>query len=586
MPSTAVASSPPQGQVQRAFTRGYQRTIQRIAQGPDPATDPLRMVLRDSGMALVSVMLMTVVIGVILAHIQVENISLLYLLAIIWLAVIYGRLASALGAVLAFAADDYFFIPPLHQWTVNNLAGYISLSALLLVGFLMGQLTAELRRRQRLAEESQQRTTVLYKLSQDIAADAEPERLFPLLTQRLLDMFRAPGVVACALFMPDEQGHMQPKATAHAPTFGSEPLPLDAPEHLTLAEMAAKEGKITATLHHTTERMTFFVPLLSNCQVVGVVSLSGPSSLASLLRGITPCGEEPSLALVQASSQAAFFAAVCDQMAVALERATLQQAAIMAEALRETDRLKTALLGSVTHDLRTPIAAIQAAASTLQQTDVEWNASEGQEILQTVTTSADRLARLVDNLLALSRLEAGGSAPQKSWYPINDVVATVLDQLEYAGRIGQQSIVVDIAEDPLEAPMDHAQIERVVMNLLENALKYAPPTAPIHIQARRIADPDRLEVRVTDRGVGIPPDQIEAIFDRFYRLQQPLPWAKEQPPLGTGLGLAICAGIVREHGGRIWVESTPGQGSTFIFTLPMVDATAPLVLPQTVEVSA
>ena len=435
-----------------------------------------------------------------------------------------------------------------------------------------------MRRREQVAVASETRTATLYALSQEIAADADQDRLLPVLTRRTIDIFGPSGVLACAMFLVGADHHLQPKAIAQAAQPGASFLHLDTPEQLKLAETAWQEGRLTALIHPTAYTTTYFVPLSSNGRVAGVLSLSGPAELATLLTQIKSAPADlPCPPFAKTSPQAALFAAVCDQMAVALERTILQQEAIAAEALRESDRMKTALLSSVTHDLRTPIAAVQAASSTLQQFDVTWNEAERQEILQTITSSAERLARLVDNLLALSRIEAGVATLHPSLYPINDIVSSVIDQLDEAGRTGTHPITVEIDEDPLEASMEHAQIERVMTNLLENALKYSPPDAPIFVQARCAGMPEMLEVRVTDHGIGIPPHEIEAIFDRFYRLQQPLPWAKERPPLGTGLGLAICAGIVREHGGRIWAESQPGHGSTFIFTLPL---TSPIQQPS------
>jgi two-component system sensor histidine kinase KdpD len=162
----------------------------------------------------------------------------------------------------------------------------------------------------------------------------------------------------------------------------------------------------------------------------------------------------------------------------------------------------------------------------------------------------------------------------------------VLDQLEVAGVTANRAITVDIAEDPLEAPMDHAAIERVVQNLMENAVKYSPPGSEIAIRAWR--NGDSVEVTVSDQGIGIPAEQREAIFDKFYRLHQPMPWARANQPQGTGLGLAICAGIIREHSGRIWVESREGHGATFHFTLPLAPSAAKesiVALPSQEEVA-
>ena len=174
--------------------------------------------------------------------------------------------------------------------------------------------------------------------------------------------------------------------------------------------------------------------------------------------------------------------------------------------------------------------------------------------------SADRLNRLVSNLLDLSRLEAGVATPQKEWYAFQDALAAVLDRLDLSGQTRDRTITLDIPDDLPLAPMDHNQIEQVLTNLIENALKYSPKEAPIEIRARTLDDPRRLEVRVIDHGIGVPANERRAIFDKFYRVQQArLPWDPKHPPLGTGLGLAISASIVRAHSGNIWVESTPGE---------------------------
>jgi two-component system sensor histidine kinase KdpD len=264
------------------------------------------------------------------------------------------------------------------------------------------------------------------------------------------------------------------------------------------------------------------------------------------------------------------FAAYCRQIAVALDRAELQREAVHAEALRESDRLKDALLGSVTHDLRTPLATIQVAGESLLEQDMAWSDEERHEFAETIVTSAARLSRLVNNLLDLSRLEAGVAAPEKHLYPIGDVIATVLDRLDMTGRTEGRKIEVTIVDDVPAVPMDHAQMEEVVTNLLENALKYSPPEGAIQVHVRMLHASGELEVRITDQGIGIPPGELKAIFDKFYRVQHvELPWATKRPPTGTGLGLAISAAILREHGGRIWAESKPGEGTTFVFTLPL-----------------
>ncbi len=521
-----------------------------------------------------------------------SNISLIYLLVVIWLALVYGRGIAILAAFVAFLAYDVLFVPPVFRVTVDDPAEYVALGALLVTGIVVGQLTAELRRQVQIARESQHRTSLLYALSQEIADDHSPDHLIITLSQQVLNMFAASGVQSCALYLPDaqpegmaeplrsESGDLHPRAIAQADHFSFLRFPtLDAPVALALATDARSTGTILSSPADPITRLqASFIPLISHQRTMGVLGLVSTDTAAQLLtRGTgrqsraTP--SDASGMTATPDSQAALFTTVCDQIALALERAELHQEAIQAQAVRESERLKEAFLDSVTHDLRTPIAAIQASAASLLQTDVRWDAEETNEFVTVIATSAKRLGRLVDNLLALSHLEAGMAPITKAWYPIGDIIATALRSLERAGLTRDHVVQVRVADDLLEAPMDPVQMERVMTNLIENAIKYSPPGSTVQIAAQ--AGESELEVRVSDQGIGIPADQQEAIFDKFYRLQQPLPWTTVPSPQGTGLGLAICAGIVRAHGGHIRVESVPGEGSTFIVTLPLEQGPTP-----------
>jgi two-component system sensor histidine kinase KdpD len=321
------------------------------------------------------------------------------------------------------------------------------------------------------------------------------------------------------------------------------------------------------------EHVVFYVPLRSVRGTVGVLGVAGTSGVRSLVSGMVNRSVAQGSSMADAAGQdpqVTLFAAFCDQIALALDHIALQREAIHAEAVLESDRLKTALLGSVTHDLRTPLAAIQAAAGSLLDESVDWSQADRRTFAETIETSAERLTRLVSNLLDLSRMEAGVYTPERRWYPLGDVIGAVLDRLDLAGRTAGRRIDIDLPDDLPLAFLDHAQMEQVLTNLIENAIKYSPPGSPIRIQARAIGEPRHIEVRVVDQGIGIPEEELKAIFDKFYRVQHvDLPWEHGRPPTGTGLGLAICAGIIQAHGGRIWAESTPGQGSMFIFTLPL-----------------
>ncbi|MGH2505444.1 MAG: sensor histidine kinase [Ktedonobacterales bacterium] len=506
-------------------------------------------------LAPVGVAVATIVIGLTESVARISDVSLLYLPVVLWLAMRYGRGPAILASVLAFFSYDFFFIPPLHLLTVGEPSEWLSLFALLATALALGHLAAVVRARAREAEESQRRTAILYHLAQLIATATTDQQLYDALTQQVVSVFAPTGAHACALLLPDQSRAHQIIAFAYEQ--GYDTCPVD-------AWPGEASGQPTARDQHTIVR----TPLKTTRGVVGSLLISG----APAIRLLAPdAAGDPAAATGQeerAREQAPLFAAFCDQIALAIDRAALASEAMRAAALRESDRLKDSLLGSVTHELRTPLAAIKAATSSLLQNDVAWDAQERRELLGSIDISADRLNHLVGNLLDLSRLEAGVAQPDLDWRLMSDVIASTLDQLELSGQLGRHIVRV---EEPDELPlvlMDQEQIQQVLTNLIENALKYSPEGSEIRIQTRVVDD--ELRVAVSDLGIGIPPREIAAIFDKFYRVQQArLPWSQKRPPIGTGLGLAICAAIVKAHGGRIWAESEPGRGATLTFTLPL-----------------
>ena len=519
------------------------------------------------GWALVGITLTSCAIAIIRQITHVTNISQLYLLCVIALAWRYGRIAAFFASLLAFITYDFLFIPPYHTLTVTDPAEWVSLSALLGVGLVISQLTAQTRRREYEAVQGRERITTLYDLAQHLASDAPSVDLAQVVTARTLATFADTGMLACTLFLPDAEAHPELRSISVAPVPDAERIPLDTPEQLATVAQVWEDGT-TTHLPITANWVpgsapplyTWYLALVSNGERVGVLGITGPAGLGELIA--------PPLLNITADAAPTLFAAVTAQMALALDRAALQREAIQATALRETDRLRSALLGSITHDLRTPIAAIRTAAGSLLLPDMVWDDESRTEMLTHILNSSERLARMVDNILILSRLEAGAATPQKMPYLVEDIIDTVLSQLEQANKVGQHAITVALPDDGvLLAPMDHAEIERVLLNLIENAIKYSPPASPIAVRAEQ-PDDHTVAVRVVDHGMGIPASERQTIFDKFYRLKRALPWDPDQLPAGTGLGLTISEGIVRAHGGAIWVEETPDGGATFVFTLP------------------
>jgi two-component system sensor histidine kinase KdpD len=564
-----------------------------------------RETLGGYGYALLGVAAASLTIALVERFVHITNISLLYLPVVLWLAAWKGRGPAILACLLSFLAYDFFFIPPLHRFTVDDPTEWLSLLALLVTSLVTGQLAASVRNRARDALQSQQRTATLYELAQVIAAGADQTQLFNDLAQRLLKVFAPSGVTGVAILTPgpDINPVTRALATGAGRDAEQEALRIASQNYAAEATWALEHNAVVGdTLANTLaprhsgagmpERPTgadlaYFIPLASGHQVVGILAITGAPAIRSLVSSPSATSATTSRTTATPSPQRTLFAACCEQVALAIDRAGLQQQAIHAEALHESNQLKDVFLGSVTHDLRTPLASIKASVTSLLSPDISWNDSERHEFLTSIDESADRLNRLVGNLLDVSRQEAGVATPEKDWRLIGDVIATVLDRLELAGLLQGRQIEVDVGDDIPLTPMDHTQIEQVLTNLLENALKYSPADRPIRITAALTDEPSResreLEVRVIDQGIGVPATELRAIFDKFYRVQHVhLPWATDRPPTGTGLGLAISDNIIRAHNGRIWAESAPGEGTTFIFRLPIPAETPQGALPEAI----
>jgi two-component system sensor histidine kinase KdpD len=523
--------------------------------------------------ALLGVALITALIGLLLAwHLRITNISMLYLLPVLALATIFGRGPAVLASLLAALAFDFFFVPPFHQLTVNDPIEWLSLTMLLVTALVTGHLTATLRTRAREARQQERSTATLYGLARLIASGLELDGLLQEMAERVVVVFAPAGVQGCAIALPGTDDAVVVRAVASRSGEIAAALrsALDSRNHLVAETLRRGVGTSMSVPRHqpgeAAPLIMCYTPLRGAGRTLGVLASAGTAAVSALVapdrQGAG--GADHSDPLVT------LFAAICGQIALAIEHAELEQAAVHAAALHESDRLKDVLLGSVTHDLRTPLAAIKAITTSLLQPDARLSDSERQELIESIDQSVDRLNRLVSNLLDLSRLEAGVAAPQRDWHLIGDIIATVLDRLDLAGQTRGRRIEVDLPPDLPLVFVDHEQIEQVLTNLVENAVKYSPVACPIRVAARARSDPDELEVAVADSGVGIPAAEREAIFDKFYRAQhaQPSP-TPHRPPAGTGLGLAICKAIVQAHGGRIWATSAVGGGAVLTFTLPI-----------------
>jgi two-component system sensor histidine kinase KdpD len=261
--------------------------------------------------------------------------------------------------------------------------------------------------------------------------------------------------------------------------------------------------------------------------------------------------------------------AFANQIALAVERTNLAAEAQAAELQVETERMRSALLSSVSHDLRTPLAAIAGASSTLLRGGEALPDGARRELLESVNEEAARLNRFIANLLDMTRLEAGSITVRKEWQPVEEVVGAAIGQLEE--RLGGRELCTRIPDSLPLVPLDTALVGQALVNLLENAFKYTPAGSPIDISAR--LERDGIVIEVADRGPGLAPGEELRVFDKFYRL----PSETGQP--GAGLGLAICKAIAAAHGGSIAAANRAGGGSVFSLWLPL-GGPAPQLRPE------
>ncbi|HEY7018528.1 MAG TPA: ATP-binding protein [Gaiellaceae bacterium] len=438
--------------------------------------------LRPAAGLLVSAGLVAAVTGVIFAlrgHVPVLSLSVLYLLAVIPVAVVWGLVYAVLVSVASMLTFNFFFLPPIHSFTLEDSSNWLALAVFLATATVVSELAARSRRR---ANESTLLAEIAASLLERGELGGELDRIADE-TARALQVERARIVVG--------------------------------------DESVTGEGERHA--------------LLAGGRRVGTIVLERPrQGSAAARRRLLP--------------------ALASLLGVAIDRERLAREALEAEALRRSDAIKTAVLRAVSHDLRSPLMAILTSASALARSDLELDREDRRELVGTILEEADRLDRVIGNLLDLSRLEAGAAQPEPQVWPVEELVAQALAELGEAGR----RIQVELPDEPTAVRVDAHQIERVLVNLLENALKYSPEPEPVRVQVAQTSN--RVLVRVVDHGPGIASQDRERIFEPFQR--------GGESSRGAGLGLAIARGFAEANEARVWAESRPGQGATFVLALP------------------
>ena len=511
---------------------------------------------------------------------RIPNISIVYLFVVLALATTRGRYASILASLVAFLAFDYFLVPPLYVFTISRVEEWVALFVFLVTALLTSQLAVALRERAEQASRREHETRLLYDLVRATNREAEPERQMHAIAQSVVDVLSPWGVHDCAILQLDAGGTLQPQASAYQPVEG---IALSSDEQAIAAWVMAHGRTMglyddaslaTSTSASFVQRVVVWstatgravrrslrlVPLKRGQKTIGVLRLRILDDA-----GRFPSEERLEDASGRTGAPASFFWTFLDQVTALVERARLQQDNLRIAILQRTDALRAALLSSVSHDLRTPLTSIKAAATSLLQDDVQWDEEARRSFAQSIEHEADRLNRLVENLLDMSRIEDGALVPERDEYSLTSLIHDVLRRL--SSLLDGREVRVDLPNDLLLVEVDYMEIDQVLTNLIENAVRYTPSESPIELNAR--VDGDEIVVQVADHGPGIPPADLERIFDKFYRVVNNQNGQHTRNyPTGSGLGLAVCKGLVEAHGGRIWASLGDKGGLVVSMTLP------------------
>lgn len=505
-------------------------------------------------LALVSVVLATAIFFPGRGHVAQSQWGVLYLLIVLVVAAAGGVGPAVLAAGLAFLAWNFFFILPYYTLEVAARKDWLELVAFLAVAVAVGVLGGRLRDREERALALARESAFLNRLSASLVSEASTGTMAETL---LPETMRVLGSTAACLFLPSSSGeleavytvppHRDGEALAMAQYAYEHRAYVGLPKHETARGLTAARPSVDPPAAGArSQRDDIFIPLEAAAQTLGVLQI-GPRRRSG--DGDRAYGEQDIRLLVSLANLVAAF----------LEREQLEEEAASAEAAREADVLKSSLLSSVSHELKTPLAALTATVSNLLESDVAWDERSVRDELQAIVVDITRLGNSIGSLLDLSRLEARSWEPHKEWYEVSEIAVAALATLAPAQR---ERVRLTLPDDLPLVHVDFVQLTRVFQNLLENAALYADDGSPIEIGAAR--DGEALLLRVEDHGPGVPADEREAIFEKFYRS----PRAGTKAPSGTGLGLAITREILLAHGGRVWLDPVEPHGARFVVWLP------------------
>ncbi|HHP50394.1 MAG TPA: sensor histidine kinase KdpD [Moorella mulderi] len=484
------------------------------------------------GGAAASVVAVTVLNKILQPFFDLTNIYLLYLLPVLFSALKFGLGPSLFAAVLSILAFDFFFVEPTFSFTVLDLRYFISFLVFLGMAFITANMATRLKAQAENASRRERHTAALYAFSRKMAVAADMGSLIRAIAETAAETVEGESV----LLMPDETGELRLRAM-YPSIIGKWWNNNEYTVAAWVFTHGHPAGKGTDTLAGAEG---FYLPLKAEGKTLAVLGVKFQG------RRLDP-------------EQKHLLEALANLAAMAILSQQLAEEAHKVKYLSASEKLRTALLNSVSHDLRTPLSSITAAVTGLLEGEDVYDAKARRALLLTIKEAAKRLNRLVGNLLDMARLESGILPLKLEWCDMEDVVGVALRNFKEV--LQEHTVEVRIPPDLPLVKADFSLMEQVMLNLLDNAAKYSPVGSKIEIEVKK--GERELEVSVADQGPGIPPGEEDKIFEKFYRLG-----SNSHVP-GTGLGLSICKGIIEAHGGRIWAQNRPEGGTRITFTLPL-----------------
>jgi two-component system sensor histidine kinase KdpD len=495
------------------------------------ASPPVRTARRSAGdfaLALFLIGISTAVALVLRPYVTATNLVMVYLLGVVAVALKCGRQVSVLSSFLSVAAFDFFCVPPYLTFRVHDYEYLLTFAAMLVVALVISTQTARIRKQAADAVTGEARSQTLYHLSRRLAGQ-----------NRVFDIARIAAEYAVEVFQDNVVIFLPEDGRISFAQRSCDRLPISRDEE-PIAQWVLDHGdKAGRGTEHHGNAAAFYLPLKGAREMVGVMAI------------VT--GDNGSFA----GDQTHLLELFAHQTATAMESARSQHSAEAARIQMQTEQMRSSLLSAVSHDLRTPLASITGAASTLRSQGEKLLPETRQELLDSIAEEAERLGRLVSNLLDMTRLESGVEL-RRDLYPLEEIVGAALQRMER--QLSQRRVTTHLPDSLPLVSADDVLLGQLLVNLLENATKYTPEGTPIEVSAESSSDAITLEVR--DRGPGFAPHEEQRIFEKFYR-------GRSDRARGAGLGLAICRAIVEAHRGTIEAFNRSGGGAVFRIRLPL-----------------